>query len=169
MIKVVLGGESRLTRAKRYLEEFRGREAPANSIGTVLLSGDNKTKMEAMLAEAVRIANDDKYTYSQANRNAEYSYDCSSLVYRLYQEFFNITVPTSTGVYTSQYRIGSTGSIIDLQPGDVLWRSGHVTLYIGNGLYVAAHTHYPSNPSKDITVYEDSPSKYTYVYRFITN
>lgn len=51
-------------------------------------------------------------------------------------------------------------------PGDVLWRQGHVTLYIGNGNYVAAHT--DQKPKADqITVYRDTPSKYTRVYRFI--
>lgn len=48
---------------------------------------------------------------------------------------------------------------------------GHVTIYIGNGQYVAAHGRqgeYARNPAKQISVYEDKPSKYMYVYRFIT-
>lgn len=53
-------GKSRLKRAKEYLKQFQGREAPSGDVGTVTLSGTNKQKMEALLQEAVRIANDPK-------------------------------------------------------------------------------------------------------------
>ena len=134
------------------------------------LTGDNAKKMNAMLAEARRIAEDNRYTYSQSNRMGEWQFDCSSFVYRLYKEFFGINVPITTSAYGSQYRIG-TPSAVTLQPGDVLWKSGHVTLYLGNGVYVAAHGeqgHYATHPEDQISIKNENPNKYTYVYRFIT-
>lgn len=155
----------RIAYAQQYYNSYSGKEKPLDI--TTNLTGDSKTKMEALLAEAQRIANDNRYTYSQSNRFGEFQYDCSSLVYRLYSQYFGISVPMSTSAYGIQYRVGAATST-SLQPGDVLWRSGHVTIYIGNGVYVAAHTDKVAT-EKQISVYNDSPSKYMYVYRFITN
>lgn len=162
----------RLRRAKNYYNEFKGKEKPDET--AVNLTGDNKTKMEALLKEAQRIANDNRYRYSQTRNNEEFYYDCSSLVRRLYKKYFGITTPYTTKDYHNynQYRVGPASSS-ELQPGDVLWRYGHVTIYIGNGKYVAAHgEHGPNNiyakhPERQIEVYTDYPSKYTYVYRFV--
>ncbi len=163
---VVMG--NRLKYAHEIYNKYHGKTAPTNV--DVKLSGDNKTKMEALLKEAQRIANDNRYTYSQTNRYGEYQYDCSSFVARLYYKFFGIVTPNTTSNYGTKYRVGPTSSV-SLQPGDVLWRSGHVIIYIGNGVYVAAHGCkgvYAKNPAAQISVYNDNPSKYTYVYRFVT-
>ena len=160
---------NRLAYAEDIYNRYHGQQAPSGEATN--LTGDNATKMQAMLQEAQRIANDDRYTYSQANRYGEFQYDCSSFVARLYSKFFGIAVPGTTGSYGTEYRVGPASSVA-LQPGDVLWRSGHVTLYIGDGLYVAAHGSegkYASNPAAQISVYNDSPSSYTYVYRFVNN
>lgn len=160
-------GESRLDRAKRYYEQFKDMERPSGDsrIGAINLSGENANKMIQMLNEAIRIADDDRYTYSQTNRYGEYQYDCSSLIARLYKAFFNFDAPATTHGYSSAYRVGSDGSV-DLQPGDVLWRSGHVEMYIGNGLQVGAHT--DGIPvAKQISVESYRQGAFTYVYRFI--
>lgn len=159
----------RLRRANNYYNEFKGKEKPDET--AVNLTGDNKTKMEALLKEAQRIANDNRYRYSQTRNNEEFYYDCSSLVRRLYKKYFGITTPYTTKDYHNynQYRVGPASSS-ELQPGDVLWKYGHVTIYIGNGKYVAAHGqngYYATHPNEQISVYTDSPSKYTYVYRFV--
>ena len=161
---------NRLKYAQEIYNKYHGKTAPTGIDVDVKLTGDNKTKMEELLKEAQRIANDDRYTYSQTNRYGEFQYDCSSFVARLYYKFFKIVTPNSTREYGSNYRVGPTSSV-SLQPGDVLWRRGHVIIYIGNGVYVAAHGcegKYASNPAIQISVYNDSPSKYTYVYIFIT-
>ena len=56
--------------------------------------------------------------------------DCSGFIASAYKHF-GITVPTSSGEYQSQsvHEV----SMDEIQPGDILWRSGHVALYIGNG------------------------------------
>ena len=160
--------ENRKKKAREYYEKYKDQEAPTGSVdyGEINLSNESKQKMINLLNEAVRIANDDRYLYSQSRRMEEFYYDCSSFVYRLYKKFFDIKTPTSTWKYGNSNKVGSASSTT-LKPGDVLWRSGHVTLYLGNGQYAAAHGQNYSEADQ-ITVYQDSPSNYTYVYRFIT-
>lgn len=161
--------DRRQSDAKKYYEQFKGKTAPSGDdrIGEIKLSGDNASKMLAMLTEAIRIADDNSYTYSQSNRFGEYQYDCSSFVYRLFQEYFGINIPSSTGSYSksSSYYMGAEGSV-ELQPGDVLWRSGHVEIYLGNGLMVGAHS--ANVPIADqISVTSHSSGAFTDVYRFV--
>ena len=86
-------------------------------------------------------------------------------MYRLYSKYFGIQVPTTTSGYGAQNRIGEDGSVT-LQPGDVLWRPGHVEMYIGNGQRVGAHS--ANVATKDqISVKEYKAGQFTYVYRFI--
>lgn len=170
-------GDEQLSNRKKYAREFyekyKDKEKDQYYIGDVDLTGEQKQKMINMLNDAIRIANDDRYGYSQARRDEEFYYDCSSLVYRLYKKHFNMTVPNTTADYYAyeRYKIGSATSV-QLKPGDVLWRrragKGHVTIYIGNGNYVAAHgASFPR--ASQISVYQDTPSKYMSVYRFIRN
>lgn len=159
--------DKRIEYANKFYNQYQGVTEITSSVGNIELTGENKQKMEEMLNDAIRIANDNRYGYSQAKRYDEFYYDCSSLVQRLYTKYFNISVPITTADYSNYngYYIGNPTSVT-LMPGDVLWRQGHVTLYIGNGNYVAAHT--DQKPKADqITVYRDTPSKYTRVYRFI--
>lgn len=163
---------NRITYAQMYYDRYKDAEGPSTSIGVIELTGETQGKMKALLEDAVRIAHDNRYGYSQALRNSEFYYDCSSLVGRLYKKHFGISMPSTTANYDAynQYYIGNPVSV-QLRPGDILWRrnskgEGHVTIYIGNGNYVAAHS--AKKPKEDqITVYQDNPAKYTRVYRFI--
>lgn len=163
--------DERVVRAQNYYTQFQGKTKPAGDarIGTIKLTGDSANKMTQLLNEAVRIADDDRYQYSMdvVKRMSEFYYDCSSFVQRLYKKFFNISMPGSTSEYPSyeNYYIGSPSSV-DLQPGDVVWRPGHVELYIGNGQTVGAHTNEVAGPDQISVV---PMGQYTKVYRFITN
>lgn len=156
--------------AQDYYNQFKDMERPTldSRIGPINLSGENATRMGAMLTEALRIADDDRYYYSQAERYGEFSYDCSSFVYRLYQQFFGITVATWTGGdYSSMAVYESTDmSESNLQPGDVLWvhnsQNQHVAIYIGNGQYVHA-----SSPENGIMVSTYTPGFFTKVFRYV--
>lgn len=143
----------RVSYAQQYYDEFNGKSAPEEIEGSEL-TGDNKTKMGQMVSEAIRIADDDRYTYSQAFRESEYSYDCSSFVSRLYQRFFGIPrLDAGTlGRGTDNIRANCEAkyrevSMTALQPGDILWRDGHVALYIGNNQTAEA-----SSPTSGIKV-----------------
>lgn len=158
----------RTVAAREYYEQFKDAERPTGDdrIGQINLSGENATKMMQMLTEAIRIADDDRYTYSQANRDGEFQYDCSSLVARLYKQYFDFDAPATTSGYGSAYYVGADGSV-ELQPGDVLWKPGHVEMYIGNGLQVGAHTDEIA-AADQISVESYVNGYFTSVYRFIT-
>lgn len=168
-------GDEALTNRKKYArdfyEKYKDKEKGEYYIGDIDLTEENKQKMFNLLNDAVRIANDNRYGYSQDRRTEEFYYDCSSLVYRLYKKHFNISVPNTTADYYTydKYKVGPASSV-QLKPGDILWRrkgkDGHVTIYIGNGNYVAARSAKLPR-SRQIEVYQDTPSKYMYVYRFV--
>ena len=111
----------------------------------------------AYLQWAIDIANDDSHGYSQCNRTGP-DYDCSSLVwYALVEgggfnkDELNDGYAFATGdmpkalkkVGFKEYQY--TGHE-DLQPGDILLRSGHTGMYVGDGQTVEAH----SNEHKEI-------------------
>lgn len=94
---------------------------------------------------AIMIANDDTHGYDQNHRAGGIDYDCSSLVwFSLKQAGF----PLSGGPFTTREMDGVLRqqgfqkfpfNRALLQPGDILWRSGHTEIYIGNGKTVGAH------------------------------
>lgn len=152
--------------AQKYYDQFKDKEKPTadGRIGQIKLSGENAEKMKQMLTEALRIADDDRYYYSQDNRWEEYSYDCSSFTYRLYKQYFGIILGETThGDYTSPaVAVITDMNASNLEPGDVLWRSEHVALYIGNGQYVHA-----SNPTNGILVSTYQPGRFEKAFRYV--
>lgn len=158
----------RIQAAQDYYNQFKDMERPTidSRIGPINLTGDNAVKMGAMLTEALRIADDDRYYYSQSERYGEWSYDCSSFAYRLYKEYFGITIGTWTGD-TSGYKAmavyeSTNMSESNLEPGDVLLNSHHAAIYIGNGQYVHA-----ANSRDGIIVSTYSPGYFTKLYRYV--
>lgn len=118
-------------------------------IGTVTLKGANKQKMINMLNKAVEICDDPNVRYSQAYRGQTIGgiiyWDCSSFVHYLYQTYFGMSIPSyssgyGTGTASTEFNMSEDNrqDISRLKPGDVLWRPGHVAIYIGNGLIAHA-------------------------------
>ncbi|PHP53600.1 C40 family peptidase [Actinomyces ruminis] len=68
------------------------------------------------------------------------SFDCSGLVSYIYAQY-GISIPHQSGQIRA---IGTPISADEAQPGDILWWSGHVGLYAGNGMMVDA------TPSKGV-------------------
>lgn len=95
---------------------------------------------------AVDIANDDSHGYSQCSRNGP-DYDCSSLVY--YSLLNSGYTEAQLGSYPfntrSEHQVLTGIGFVrhnyvesELQPGDILWRSGHTGMYVGDGQIVQA-------------------------------
>ncbi|MGN1183146.1 MAG: C40 family peptidase [Faecalibacillus sp.] len=65
------------------------------------------------------------------------SFDCSGFTQWVYRQN-GIYIPRTSG---AQKSAGKVISLSQLEPGDIVWRSGHVGIYIGGGKYVhAPHT-----------------------------
>ena len=107
--------------------------------------------VESAVTWAINIANDDSHGYSQSRRTGP-DYDCSSFVSTAYRQAgFNLTGEENTGTMINAFtKAGFTwipaSSIADfpsnstnLIRGDVLMKSGHTEMYIGNNKLVGAH------------------------------
>ena len=122
----------------------------------VTSSEASRSDVSAMLREAARIANDNRYTYVYG-ANGPYSYDCSSFTQHLYSTYLGINLPRNSEAqasYMSAYRI----PVSQAQPGDLLWRSNHVAIYYGNGQTVEA-----MNPTSGIA-FGNVGTRFTYAY-----
>jgi SpoIID/LytB domain protein len=99
----------------------------------------------------VNFANDDTHGYSQKNRTMNPDVDCSSFVYYglingggfTTKQLGSYPFTTSTMgkiLEKNGFKVNKFTSISNLQEGDILWRSGHTEVYVGNGKNVGAHT-----------------------------
>ena len=64
------------------------------------------------------------------------SFDCSGFTQWVYRQH-GISIPRTSG---AQKSAGKIVSLSELQVGDIVWRSGHVGIYIGGGQYIHAPT-----------------------------
>lgn len=113
-------------------------------------SNRNYSGDTAYLQWAIDIANDDSHGYSQCNRTGNPDYDCSSLVWYSLVEGAGFDANELGGYPFSTHSEASllkkvgfteyqyTGEA-DLQPGDILLRSEHTEIYVGDGQTVGAH------------------------------
>jgi cell wall-associated NlpC family hydrolase len=89
--------------------------------------------------------------------NGPNSFDCSGLTRWCYLQA-GITIPrVDTGQMSAAT---SLLPISEAQPGDILWRSGHVGLYIGGGTYI----HAPQ--TGDVVRYATNIYSFTYACRY---
>ena len=124
---------------------------------------------------AINTANDDSHGYSQARRYENPDYDCSSFVYYALKYAGYDVGPSAFTTYTmGSYleRVGfrkiSISSYSELMPGDILWRSDHTEIYIGDGKRVGAHSSYghteAGDQAEEVSVKELDAGWY-YVFR----
>ncbi len=121
-----------------------------------LLADATSAEMERAISWAINIADDNSHGYCQAHRTGP-DYDCSSLVaYALRNAgiyngeiFTTSTMPSILPKNNFTYIKGTA----NLQRGDILWRSGHTEIYIGNNQTVGAHDYrgsFVKNPDGSI-------------------
>lgn len=97
----------------------------------------------------------DSFGYSKDNRMGSNQVDCSSMVYRAWKHFGvklgdSDYPPTANAIRSWCERTNKMVSEKDLQAGDLLLRSGHVEMYIGNGKRFGAHgTNHGKTPWAD--------------------
>ena len=127
---------------------------------------------------AITIANDDSHGYSRAQRQLNPDVDCSSLVYYAllnsgYSKDKIGDYPFATSSMDSRLKAAGFErhdftSVDDLQPGDILLRTGHTEIYIGNGKNVGAHSNYdgkPGDSSGNEVDIGNCSSNWTWYYR----
>lgn len=110
------------------------------------LSSGNTEQIQNMIDRAIEIANDDSHGYVWGAAGPQ-NFDCSGFMQYLYREYCGIEIPRSS---EQQCKYGESQNteipsfttdnknFNDLQAGDLLWVSGHVGMYIGDGKFVHA-------------------------------
>ena len=139
-------------------------EISANGSNDEIL-GASSPSVEAAVQWAINTAYDQSHGYSQVNRWGNPDYDCSSFVISAFKNGGGFAVPeyewgntaTMRGTFES---LGftwypesevktATEQYKNLQRGDILLRSGHTEIYIGEGKQVGAHNNQPSSYHPD--------------------
>ena len=97
------------------------------------------------------------------------SFDCSHFVYFSYT-YFNISVPCPTASYGSTGYIGNDGQV-NLKAGDILWKSGHVAIYIYRWREILQKPGEEVNIAipDQIRVTSYRQGRFTKIYRFINS
>ena len=126
-------------------------------------------RVENAVQTAVAIANDNSHGYSQKNRQGP-DYDCSSLVYYAFSSAGFSLSPAWFNTATMGSALRNAGftelsdvnfsSSASLQRGDILWKTGHTEIYIGDNQLVGAHSDYGYPQSGDQNGKEISVTNY---------
>lgn len=129
----------------------------------------------------INIANDPSVGYSQDDpqRRMQPDVDCSSFVfYALKNAGYDVgESPFATGTMDGPLTRAGFQRLLyigtQLKEGDILWRSGHTEVYIGNGQTVGAHigegkkAHgtIPGDQTGDEVSVKNNNGSWTYIYR----
>ena len=114
---------------------------PSVGNGSVAANAD----VEKFVQWCENIARDNSHGYDQANRNGP-DYDCSSLIWwGLHNAGFDVgssafNTNSMPGVLTSAGFVQVPKDVNTMQRGDILLKSGHTELYIGQQQRLGAHS-----------------------------
>ncbi len=157
---------------------------------TFSISGNSQ--ISDMIAKAIELANKKNILYRQNGRQTASTIvgldnitqaDCSSFVYSLFKTYLNINVGmTSDDIksrgdnkHSENGWTAESGAINSdyskLQPGDILWRSGHVGLYVGDGKQVdlggPGGENSEADPNWKGPIYDTDIDGYTHYIRYV--
>lgn len=114
---------------------------PSGGGGSVAANAD----VEEFVQWCEGIARDDSHGYDQTNRNGP-DYDCSSLIWwGLHNAGFDVgsnafDTSTMSGVLSSAGFVQVAKNLSTMQRGDILLKTGHTELYVGQQQLVGAHS-----------------------------
>lgn len=121
--------------------------APGSSGGGSLPAGGQG--VEDAVVWAIAVADDESHGYDQdIEKRWGPDFDCSSFVYESFRVGGGFDLPVHSGSTRTMINdftkigfkaLSGTSSAANLYRGDILWRSGHTEIYIGNGRKVGAH------------------------------
>lgn len=136
----------RANKGQEYYNTYAGTPQPDPEPDPEPTPHPNNKVIDDAVAWAVGIANDNSHGYDQTSRWGP-NYDCSSLIIQAYEnagcKVKTAGATNSANIPTIFPRCGFSSLTytagMELYKGDVLRRSGHIAMYIGDGKIVSAH------------------------------
>ena len=142
--EIIEAAEDSLTQARTAMDRASSdvqRSVAQGAAALDTLSSVDLSKLDGARAKVVALAFAQigkPYVWGAAGPS---SFDCSGLVQWIFNDNLGYSVPR---VAADQGMASTPIAIGDLEPGDILWTSGHIGIYIGNGEMV----HAPSRGSR---------------------
>lgn len=136
--------EKRKKKAKYYYDLFANKEKPSSSNSNKIIS-TAKSKLGCA------------YVWGATGPN---TFDCSGLVQWVYKQN-GISLPRTTNDYKKYLGSKNEVSWSEAQPGDLVWRIGHIGIYLGNNEYIHA-----PEPGDVVKISSSANSQFTNVFRF---
>lgn len=98
------------------------------------MGGKGEIMTEERLDELIGYYGEKQYPLDKKDYIGKQAFDCSGLVYWVYEEASGVNI----GYSTSQQQENLEKYIVkgDLQPGDLIFTTRHVVMYIGDGKIV---------------------------------
>lgn len=136
---------------EEFIQKYNLERFDTMSSSDFQISGNNK------IIEIARTKLGCAYSWGATGPN---TFDCSGFVMWVYQQN-GISVPRSTSGYKPYLGTDKEISWDEAQPGDIVWRDGHMGIYLGDDKYIHA-------PQTGDVVKESSGAKksFTNVFRF---
>jgi len=129
------------TDLQEFVPEFKAPQLAPTSAKTTVGSAPRHTPVPAGTAISgggiVEVAKAYIGTPYVSGGAAPGGFDCSGFVGYVYRQF-GANIPRTSGAIYSAAVNGTNGLYIvsDPQPGDIMWTSGHVGIYLGNGMMI---------------------------------
>lgn len=112
---------------------YRDSSSDANtSVNTEPPSGETSVPADAIKLLKEQVGK--PYVWGAAGPD---SFDCSGLVYWVYHTNYGMNIPRTA---SAQGHASTPVSRENIQPGDILWTSSHIGVYVGDGKIVHAST-----------------------------
>ncbi|MGV9196790.1 NlpC/P60 family protein [Arcanobacterium canis] len=122
--------------AREHMQRQAQAKAAARHNAQKSANSDSRSTIGSSVVSYARQFEGVPYVWAGTSPNT--GWDCVGFIWYVYQKF-GITTPRRTGSYVNQFW-GDYRQVPASQarPGDVLWWPGHVGLYTGNGMHIAA-------------------------------
>ena len=138
-------GSTRQGYAREYYERFKDIEKPSASGKNADIISTAKSKLGC------------PYVYGAAGPD---TFDCSGFVQWVYGQN-GISLPRTTYDYEKYIGTNHEISWSEAQPGDIVWRDGHMGMYWGNNQYIHA-----PHSNDYVKISSNAQSQFTRVFRF---
>ncbi|WP_156251679.1 C40 family peptidase [Pseudactinotalea terrae] len=131
-----------------YTSTTTSRTAERTAVETATTASAPANPSGSAIVDIARRYTGVPYVYGGASPSG---FDCSGFTMYVFAQV-GISLPRSS---SAQRYAGTVVSAADARPGDLVWAPGHVGIYTGNGMHIAARS--PGTPLYESQIYMSNP------------